>query len=739
MTGPPSDVPPRPSRDDDPAAVERHGVRFHGARWLLLLAVAVLTYALYPGVGGVSVPALSIGQVAPNDIVAPFEFVVKKSAAEIEREGNALASTVRPIIDVRPGVVDSAAAQASALFAALDSATSPGALVDSAHQHAVPLDGEEAGLLMEPGMRTTFRRAVLEMIRTQLSRGVAANASIDSTAAPEFVVRRSGTERVVRRDSILTFQRYLDLRRKVERVPNSSVGDRIFVKLLNATFRATLVPNARETSAMRNELRASVDSVKDVVRANERIVAAHEVVTPDVRDRLLALRSELARRGGATGRSVPSAAGQILTNALILSIFWLLLTFYRRETYDNMRQMLLVALLVALVVTGGAVNLRFISPGPELIPIPFAAMLLTVLFSGRVAIVAAAVLAVLIGTQSAYGGEPAVYLALIGGVASAMGVRGVRRRSELLVTVLIVAGAFALGAFSVGLRLGWSPAEMGESALRGAINAVISSSLVIITLPIFESIGRLTTDVTLLELSDPSRPLLRRLATEAPGTYAHSVAMANLCEAACNAIGANGLLARVGCYYHDVGKISKPMFFVENQGRGGNPHDKMPPEASAAVIRNHVREGVRLAEEYGLPDVVKAFIPEHHGTAEITYFLERAKAGGNADASRDEQYRYPGPNPQSVETAVAMLADGVEAAIRVLDEPSPDKVREAIDHLVERRVESGLLRDAPLTLRQLDRVKREFVRVLSGMHHNRIDYPTVAGGLSAQWEPSPRA
>jgi hypothetical protein len=227
--------------------------------------------------------------------------------------------------------------------------------------------------------------------------------------------------------------------------------------------------------------------------------------------------------------------------------------------------------------------------------------------------------------------------------------------------------------------------------------------------------------------------LLRRLATEAPGTYAHSIAMANLCEAACNAIGAGGLLARVGCYYHDIGKLRRPQFFVENQGHGSNPHDKLKPEVSAGIIRAHVKEGIALAEEHRLPEVVKAFIPEHHGTQEISYFLARARARGALDAADAEVFRYPGPRPRSVETAVALLADGVEAALRVLDDPTPQQVRDAIEHLIEQRIRARQLAEAPLTLAQMDRVREEFVRVLGSMHHNRVDYPVATGGITAEW------
>jgi hypothetical protein len=350
-----------------------------------------------------------------------------------------------------------------------------------------------------------------------------------------------------------------------------------------------------------------------------------------------------------------------------------------------------------------------------------------------VALIATLVLALLLGTQPAYGGPTALYTAAVGGVASAMAVRPIRRRSQLLWAMVAATAALGLALGSLALRHAIPASDLPAGLMRAAVNGVGSTALAAIALPIFESFTGITTNLTLLELSDPDRPLLRRLATEAPGTYAHSVAMANLCEAACNEIGGNGLLARVGCYYHDIGKVRRPQYFVENAAPGVNPHDGLPPETSAEIIRRHVSEGLALAEEHGLPPAVRAFIPEHHGTSEIAYFLERARASSGV-APTDGAYRYPGPRPRSVETAVALLADGVEAAIRVLDEPTDARLREAIDHLFEQRIASGQLAEAPLTLAQLDRVRDVFRRVLSGMYHGRVDYPARAGGISGDWK-----
>ncbi len=717
---------------EPPAGEWSRRLAFHGARWGLLVAVAGLTYALFPVARTFDTPVLEPGEVSPVEVVAPFAYQVPKTQAEITREAGALAATVRPIYQYQRAAVDSVIEQIDQLFVALDAEGSDSGRAEAARRLGVRLQLEEAAYLERGSRRAAFRRALLRMAGEELVRGVPASGTIEFELSREVVVRRDGRERVAQRDDLLSFGGYLARRNRFHPDPNSSLGDQVFVKLIHGIFRPTLVPNLEETERLRAELRASVDSIKDVVRANERIVAAHDVVTPEVRDRLLAFRAELVRRGeGRAG--LAGALGQILTNVAVLAIFWLLLQLYRRPVYDDLRRLASLAAVFAITAFGAWVNLRFVSDAPELIPIPFAAMLIAVLISGRVAMVAALVLAVLLGSQAAYGGENALYIASLGSVAGTLGVRTVRRRSQLLAASGIVAAGFALAVVTVGLRYGWSAPEVGASVLRGAVNGLVSAALVTIALPVFEAAARVTTNLTLLELSDPNHPLLRRLATEAPGTYAHSIAMANLCEAACNAIGAGGLLARVGCYYHDIGKLRRPQFFVENQGHGANPHDKLKPDVSAGIIRAHVKEGIALAEEHRLPDAVKAFIPEHHGTLEISYFLERARAKGALDGADAEAFRYPGPRPRSVETAVAMLADGVEAALRVLDDPTPQQVRDAIEHLIEQRIQARQLAEAPLTLAQLDRVREEFVRVLGSMYHNRIDYPVATGGITAEW------
>jgi putative nucleotidyltransferase with HDIG domain len=473
------------------------------------------------------------------------------------------------------------------------------------------------------------------------------------------------------------------------------------------------------------------DSLRHVVRAGDRIVSLGETVTRDQSLNLSALANALATAGEGTG-VLRSMVGPILFNALVLGTFWLLLMFYRWESYSSLRELLFFALVFSLVIVIAAFISRLLPGRPELIPVPFAAILLTLIYNGRVGLFGATTLAILLGSQWSLRDSDVLFMTLLAGAAAAVGTRAARRRKELYFTIGATIFAYALVAVTLGLLQGWSFSEVAWSTARGAVTALGSASVSMLLLPVAESATRVTTDITLLELSDPGRPLLRRLALEAPGTYAHSLAMANLCEAACNAIGANGLLARVGCYYHDIGKAMHPEYFVENQRPGHNPHDLLKPADSAAIVRNHVVDGMAMAREAGLPESIVAFIPEHHGTLYIEYFLDRArKESGNG--INPEEFRYPGPKPRSAETAIVMLADATEAALRLLGDPTAERVRGAVDFLVQEKLDSGQLKDAPLTLSALDRVKEEFIRVMSSMRHGRVEYPGRIGGIAARF------
>jgi hypothetical protein len=272
----------------------------------------------------------------------------------------------------------------------------------------------------------------------------------------------------------------------------------------------------------------------------------------------------------------------------------------------------------------------------------------------------------------------------------------------------------------------WSWGDLGVALGWGFGSAATAVFLAMGFLPLLEWASGRTTDLTLLELADLNRPLLKQLLVEAPGTYHHSIIVGNLAESAAEGIGANSLLARVGAYYHDIGKLRRPEFFAENQRQGGNPHDSLPPQASARIISRHVEDGVEMARQAGLPEVVIDVVREHHGTTRLSFFWHKAAGDGPGSEAAASDFVYPGPRPRSKETAVVMLADSVEAASRVMRDPTPEALRDLVKRIVDMKLDESQFDEADLTFHDLAVVQERMVGVLVGIHHQRIDYPTLS-------------
>ncbi|HEV7704007.1 MAG TPA: HDIG domain-containing protein [Gemmatimonadaceae bacterium] len=710
----------------------------HGPRIALLLAVALVTYLLFPTSAAVDSPIFEIGSVATQNVIAPFAFTVRKSETDLREEREQLARSAKPIFDYSPAALDSSQQQLSALMRSVAMAVDSGgkrneaaAAMRAAMSRGLALTPAEGAYLARADRRRALQDAVHHAYARWLPEGIAASGALDDVQG-ELLVRRGTEERNVLADSVLTLGTLLRRARPLQPDPNSSVADGIYLKLLAGLLHPTIIPDPAATEQRRADLRGSVDVNRYMVRAGEKIVGEHEVVGRAEFDKMRAMHDALQSTVGGD-RAFRRVLGGIAYNALVLAIFGIAILVFRPGLYRSMRALALFAAVFTLVLVVAAIGAQWQPVRPELVPVAIAAIIISMLFDARISMIAAMILAVLAGGQSVYRGTNALFLNLIGGAAAALSMRTMLRRDDSYRYVITIGAAYLFAAVTLGLTLGWTTRQIGASAGFGVLNAFVSVVLAMFLMPLAERLTGVTTSLTLVEWSDLNRPLLRRLSLEAPGTYAHTIAMASLVEAACNAIGANGLLGRVGTYYHDIGKLAKPQYFVENQAGGRNPHDMLKPGTSATIIRNHIQEGLDLAEEYHLPAAISAFIPEHHGTGHITYFEEKARGDDGAPVPNVADYIYPGPVPQSAETAICMLADGVEASVRVLQEPSPQRVREVIDHIVKQRVDQGQLHEAPLTLKDLDVIKDEFARVYASMHHARIDYPTASGGVTSEF------
>jgi putative nucleotidyltransferase with HDIG domain len=705
----------------------------HAARVALAVGLAVLTFVLFPASPATDLPIYEVGSVASDNVIAPVAFRVLKTPSELQAEREAIVRGVEPVYDFVPAALDTARQALAGFGSAVSQAVAinpqgVGAAVQRAAQTwGMPLSAGQAAYLANPQRRGALITSVSRAFDRWLAAGVASAGSLDSVAGA-IVVRTGGEDRRLPADSVATFNMLVSRARLIHPDPASAVGDSLYVKLLATFFHPTIVADRATTELRREEVRRSIPVSRYEVLAGEKIIGANEVVGREQHDKLRAVHDAVDRYRGSQ-RGLRRITGSVLFDFLLIALLGITILTFRPAVYANFRWLLTVSLIAALVLGCGAVVAVLRPIHPELVPVALAGVLISALFDRRVSVAAAMVLATLVAGQSVFRGTNALFINLVAGAVAAVSVGEIRRRNQSYQWILTVGGAYVVTALAIGLTLDLPWRGILSSAGFGVLNALACVLLAILILPMAEAFTGVETDLTLLEWSDLNRPLMQRLSLEAPGTYAHTIAIANLAEAACRAIGANALLARVGAYYHDIGKIARPQFFVENQAKGRNPHDSMLPGASAEIIRNHVQEGLQLARENRLPRALRAFITEHHGTGTISYFLDKARRAESRP--NISEYEYPGPLPQTAETAVVMMADGIEAAARVLTDPTPETIRDVVDHIVRQRMEQGQLREAPLTLRQIEIVKNEFTRVLVGMYHNRIAYPPSSGGVTS--------
>ena len=487
-------------------------IKFHLVRWIPLLVTAVLTYLLFPPPAGLGARIPDVGQRSERTVVAPFPYQVRKTTDEIAREGESRALTAQPVYRFSPTAYDSSLAAARDFFTDLERASAQGPelmrAVASTQAHLGP---EETRYLADPVHRREMRELVTHFLGDMLSRGVADAGVIRGEASRQITLRRNDTERVVARDSILTFADLMEQAEAAGIVVEDPAGQRTLRRIVGAFYHPTIVPDATLTSARREQLRASVDPTRYGVRSGERIAGAGQTVTEEMRAKMIALGQELQRRG-VGGYWTPGVVGALLYNAIVLGVFWLLMVFYRRETYVELREMAFFGALFSLVVLITAGTTQLLPIRPEMVPIPFAAILVTLLYNGRIGVFAALTLAVLLDGQWALGESGILFFGLVGGVAGAIGIRAVRRRRHLYVTVAVVAAASILASITVGLLQGWATITIVASALLGSLMALASAALAMLVMPLAESATRITTDLTLLELSD-----LGPAAAPAPG------------------------------------------------------------------------------------------------------------------------------------------------------------------------------------------------------------------------------
>jgi putative nucleotidyltransferase with HDIG domain len=548
------------------------------------------------------------------------------------------------------------------------------------------------------------RRTVVEMTEDRW-RSIA--------AAAEEVLGTTLAERI-REDQLVA------LRASVQELVTTELPDpdRQIAGRLAASFVAPTEEISEElTELERARAEASVSPFQVEVRQGERIVTEGEPITVQ--------QLEILDELGLTRPRVEAntIAGNALLALIVASLLVAYLWRFEPEIWHRNRSVLLFFL--GLVV--GAIAIRIAADRALwafAVPTSAAVLLMGILLRTSAGAAMAGGLAVLAGVMNRDALELAVYV-LSGGIVSLLLITRAERLNAFVRVFLGLAATNVAVTTAFSLLGNSDLAGVLQLGLMGLVNAAVSVVLAVGSFTLLGNLFGIMTIFQLLELANPSNRLLRRLLLETPGTYHHSVMVGNLAERAAETIGADPLLARVAAYYHDIGKMKNPLAFIENQGGAHNIHDDLDAETSARIIAGHIRDGIDLGYEYGLPVQIIGFIPQHHGTSVMTFFHGKAlrQVGGNEDVVDERTFRYPGPKPQSREAAILMLADGVEASVRSLDEKDEGSIRAMVDRIVDARLEDGQLDDAELTLKNIAQIKDAFVGQLLGMYHSRIKYP----------------
>ncbi len=716
--------------------------------WSLLFLATLAPLLAGPRLGG-QVPALQAGTVSAEDIVAPVsqEFVDAASTREVRQ---AARDAVPPVYDIDPRFLDEAVTTVHRWFdegrRMLSQAERPGApersRADSARALRETADALASRRIADYLVAVRFEEAaeqrLAKALRQVADHRIAGSGRTILVRLQRVTLHDKQSGRLWQEEGLhetLSLEEARNL--ALGTLREAGAGEReiaALVPFLPDLIVPNLTHDAVLTEARRDEVAARIEPLVVRIPRGKILVRGGETVTEEQARTLAAFNA--ARAAGA---SFTAVFGYLLLVVLLLFFMARYVFSYQKSFRSEKR---LFALMVVVMALGLWLDRGFlwlfdtlssslrVAPFSDplfyryIVPVAAGSMLVTLLVNARVAMAFALFYVPLCGVLTEWD-LPFVLFCLLSNLAGIYGLTAYRRRTALIRAGLVLGSVNALAVLTLqGIAMHPAPHLLMRMA-GGMCGGVLVAVLVSFLLPVMEWLFNVLTDIRLLELSNLNNPLLRRLAVEAPGSYNHSVIVGTLAEAAAESIGANSLFCRVAAYYHDVGKMLKPSYFVENQREGANRHDKLSPHMSALVIASHVKEGYDLARSYGLPQQVLDIIPQHHGTRKINYFYQKAKKTEDPDLEevRESDFRYPGPRPQTREAAIFMLSDSIEAAARTLEDPSPARFKGLIKKIASDVVLDGQFDECDLTFSDLEKSSAAFLRTLTSIYHHRVDYP----------------
>jgi len=646
-----------------------------------------------------------------ENLVSPYNFAVLKTQAELDRDRENVLKSVYPVYNEQVQVAE----QQLARF-----------------DTDLPEKWQAAGLDSLDENLTVYERAGTQLLTEIYKRGVIAlnnKFQVDRTNY-NFTLLTDNIARQVNTASVFTTETALEHIRK-------TVGNRSAIKqkdwlidVLGDYISVNYLFNESLTTKLEEDALATISTTRGMVQRGELIVANGTTVNNEIFQKIESLRKAYEEEARIGGNRTLLLLGQFLVVALMVSLLFVFVYLFRKDIYRNNRLIFLILIVITgmLAVLSWAIAIKL--PSLYYIPYCIVPVIVRVLFDTRLAL-NIHLLMVLLAAFFVPNSFEFVFLQFSTGMVAIYSIKTLIKREQFLISSAIILATYLVGYIGMGLMRNGSFSNLYWSDLTPFIFSVLLTLLAYPLIYAFERVFGIISDVTLMELTNSNSKLLRELSYKAPGTFQHSMQVANLAEAAIYQIGGNTLLVRAAALYHDIGKMSNPQYFIENQTKGYNPHDSLSFEQSAQIIISHVAKGVELAKKNQLPEVIIDFIRTHHGTTRVDYFYQSYIKSFPEKLVDEEMFHYPGPIPFSRETAVLMMADSVEAASRSLKEPTAQGLNDVVDKIIASKMSQKQFINSNITLKDITTVSEIFKEMLKSIYHVRIDYDTGKKGSLA--------
>lgn len=637
-----------------------------------------------------------------EDLISPYNFAVLKTSAELEKDRENVLKSVYPIYDNQTQVAEQQISQFEA---------------------DLPEKWQAAGLdTLEESLKT-YQQAGSQLLSEIYNRGVMAlnNKFQGDRTHYTFTLLTANVAKQLNTASVFTTEAALEYAEKAIAKRSVIKQKEWFLDAISPYITVNYQFNEQLTAKLEEDALASISTTRGMVQRGELIVANGTTINNEVYQKIESLRKAYEEEARIGGNRSLVMLGQFFIVALVVSLLFVFIYLFRKDIYHNNRLISLILIVITgmLLVLSWAIQIKI--PSLYYIPYCIVPVIIRILFDTRLAL-NIHLLMVLLAAFFVPNSFEFVFLQFSTGMVAIYSIKTLVKREQFLISAAIILGTYLVAYMGMGLMRDGSFSNVDWSNLAPFVLSVLLTLLAYPLIYAFERLFGIISDVTLMELTNTNSKLLRELSYKAPGTFQHSMQVANLAEAAIYKIGGNALLIRAGALYHDIGKMFNPQYFIENQTKGYNPHDGLSFEQSAQIIISHVSKGVELAKKNQLPEVIIDFIRTHHGTTRVDYFYQSYIKSFPEKFVDEDLFHYPGPIPFSRETAVLMMADSVEAASRSLKEPNAQSLNELVDKIIESKLAQKQFVNSNITLKDITQVSEIFKEMLKSIYHVRIDY-----------------